>query len=169
MLRHLDKGHTRADVVEALDILRRGGHPDAPDLRRLHAVDDRATTTWTCSTSSPQHDLVEHVDPIQFAIRLLVPPGSALLDEPDARQWLGPLDEAAFSYRLGAPRSAHGPAARRGGELVEAMASGGCDNREIYDEIRALAERVLGLRGAARAGTVAAGQPVPHLTEPWFC
>jgi len=27
---------------------------------------------------------------------VLVPPGSALLDEPDAADWLGPLDEAAF-------------------------------------------------------------------------
>jgi len=36
--------------------------------------------------------LIDHVDPVQYTIRLLVPPRSALLDRPAIRPFLGPLD-----------------------------------------------------------------------------
>jgi hypothetical protein len=43
--------------------------------------------------------LIDHVDPVQYTIRLLVPPGSALLDRTAIRPFLAPLDQASFSYR----------------------------------------------------------------------
>lgn len=168
VLRHLKKDHTRADVAEALAVLRAAGIPMRPTFV--------AFTPWTSAEDyvdvlafAAEQGIVENIDPIQYAIRLLVPPGSALLDEPDARDWLGPLDESAFTYRWTHPDPRMDQLHAEVAKLVEAMASGGCDNRETYDEIRALAERTLGLRIAARAGVVAVGQPVPHLSEPWFC
>src|SRR5437762_1765187 len=43
-------------------------------------------------------DLIHHVDPVQYAVRLLVPPGSLLLKSDALRPHLGPLVEDAFHY-----------------------------------------------------------------------
>ena len=44
------------------------------------------------------NDLIDNVDPVQYTIRLLVPPGSYLLNRPEMKAHLRPLDEASFSY-----------------------------------------------------------------------
>src|SRR5207247_11291900 len=44
-------------------------------------------------------DLVDATDPVQYTIRLLIPPGSALLTRSDVRRFLGPLDQAGFQYQ----------------------------------------------------------------------
>jgi hypothetical protein len=95
VLAHLDKGHTRADVDEALNIL--GGLGVA--LRPSFV----AFTPWTTLDDYLEllqfiksRNLIDHVDPVQFSIRLLVPPGSLLLKEAGA--WLGPLNQQAFTY-----------------------------------------------------------------------
>ena len=78
VLGKLDKGHTAADEVEAVAVLRHSGIEPRPSLMPF--------TPWT----KPEDvfallDLVEHcrlvgnVDPVQWSIRLLVPPGSLLL------------------------------------------------------------------------------------------
>ncbi|MDQ3044364.1 MAG: radical SAM protein, partial [Chloroflexota bacterium] len=46
-----------------------------------------------------EQDLIHHIDPVHFSIRLLVPPGSALLAEPESESWAGTLDAPAFTYR----------------------------------------------------------------------
>jgi len=98
VLERLEKGHTRAGVEEALDILEAAGIPMRPSLLPF--------TPW--STLEDYFDLLElverrgliyQVDPVQYSIRLLVPPGSALLSKPETRAWLGPLDEGSFTYR----------------------------------------------------------------------
>ncbi|HEY3233730.1 MAG TPA: CUAEP/CCAEP-tail radical SAM protein, partial [Polyangiaceae bacterium] len=113
----LEKGHTRADVFTALDILRQAGVALRPSFV--------AFTPWTTLQDYIDlvefiydQELVEHVDPIQLSIRLLVPPGSALLwpksDSPrpagtrplsglptkDAEppDWLGPFDPEELNY-----------------------------------------------------------------------
>src|SRR5262249_21184093 len=79
VLRRLRKGHTRADVVEALRILEGAGILMQPTFV--------AFTPWTTARDYLEvldfvaaHGLVEQVAPVQYSIRLLVPPGSALLD-----------------------------------------------------------------------------------------
>ncbi|MBF6591852.1 MAG: radical SAM protein [Ktedonobacterales bacterium] len=174
VLRHLQKGHTRADVVEALAILAGAGIPPRPTLV--------AFTPWTTRRDYldildfvEEHDLVEHVDAVQYAIRLLVPPGSALLGEADAAAWLGPLDEAAFSYRWAHADPALDELQRAVAALVERAARERHPAVETFDAVRQLAERLLGLSGRAPAtvgrasGRGRARRPVPHLTEAWFC
>ena len=109
VLRHLKKGHTRRMLsrlspfstapVFPCDQL---WLPSLPGLPR--------EITWSMLSFVAEHDLVEHIDPIQYSIRLLIPPGSALLDgEPGRRclgTWLGDLDEAAFTYRWQHPDDA---------------------------------------------------------------
>ena len=97
VLTRLKKGHTRDDIVRALAVLRDADLPMRPSLV--------AFTPWTTLDDYLDmldfvevHDLVEHIDPVQYTIRLLVPPGSALLAEADTRSWIGELDEAGFTY-----------------------------------------------------------------------
>ena len=64
-----------------------------------------AFTPWTTLTDYVEmldwvaaHGLVDHVDPVQYSLRLLVPPGSLLVDHPGMRPHLGALVAADFSY-----------------------------------------------------------------------
>src|SRR5437870_3131587 len=79
VLANLEKGHTRADIREALRIVRDAGIAFRPTWV--------AFTPWT--TLADYFDmldfveaegLIDHVDPVQYSIRLLVPPGSALVE-----------------------------------------------------------------------------------------
>ncbi len=174
VLRHLAKGHSRADVVEALRIVEDAGIPLRPTFV--------AFTPWTTADDYletlefiAERDLVEHVDPVQYTIRLLVPPGSALLDTPDAAGWLGPLDEQSFSYRWEHADPRMDALQREVSALVERAAAANQPIRQTFAEVYALAERRLGARlgdsDSPRIPVVALARqrPVPHLTEAWFC
>ncbi len=174
VLRHLAKGHTRENVVDALGILHAAGIPMRPTFVTF--------TPWTTRQDLIElldfvedHDLIDHVDPVQYTIRLLVPPGSALLADPTAAEWLGPLDEAAFTYAWTHPDPAMDVLQRALVTQVEHEVAAGRSNDAIYAEVRRLTESTLGMRGRQ---SVAAGRPanpprrrrpIPHLTESWFC
>jgi radical SAM superfamily enzyme YgiQ (UPF0313 family) len=173
VLKHLAKGHTRADVVEALHILDAAGIPMRPTFV--------AFTPWTTARDFldlldfvEEQGLIEAVDPIQFAIRLLVPPGSALLAEPDADAWVGPLDEAAFSYTWAHPDARMDALQAEVMALVERGAAEGQSTRATFYALRALAEERLAsdlapTRSRRMLPVLTAGRPTPHLTEAWFC
>ncbi len=160
VLAHLAKGHTRADVVEALRIVDAAGIPLRPTFV--------AFTPWTTAEDYldlldfvAEQGLIEHVDPVQYAIRLLVPPGSALLDAPDAAEWLGPLDEPAFSYRWTHPDPRMDDLQREMMALVEAAAAEHRPTAATFADALALAEARLGRRVGAGAGAGAAGRSAP--------
>ncbi len=168
VLARLAKGHTRADVEEALRILDAAGIPMRPTFV--------AFTPWTTASDYLEvldfiaaHGLIEHVDPIQYAIRLLVPPGSALLDTPDAATWIGPLDEATLSHTWTHPDPRMDALQREVAALVEAATQ--LPARETFAAIRALAAERLGqpFPPEERAPEVRPPHPIPHLTEAWFC
>jgi radical SAM superfamily enzyme YgiQ (UPF0313 family) len=171
VLARLAKGHTRADVEEALRILDDAGIPMRPTFV--------AFTPWTSASDYLEvldfiaaHDLIEHVDPIQYAIRLLVPPGSALLDMPDAAGWFGPLDEATLSHTWAHPDPRMDALQREVAALVEAAASAHLPTRETFAAIYALAAERLDhhpLASAEERGQGVRSRPIPHLTEAWFC
>ena len=183
VLRHLKKGHSRADVAEALRILDDAGIPMRPTFV--------AFTPWTTSNDYldvldfiAEQGLIEHVDPIQYAIRLLVPPGSALLDDPDGLAWLGPLDEEALSYTWRHPDPRMDALQREVQAIVEHTASEREPISVTFAAIHRLASERLGVSVPALAGVGSresagisdatgvlrrARRPVPHLSEPWFC
>src|SRR5205807_1271261 len=73
----LDKGHSRADFIEAVALCRHTGVALVPTFVAFHpwlTLDDYCDLIDTIAAL----DLVEHVAPIQLAIRLLVPEGSRL-------------------------------------------------------------------------------------------
>ncbi|MBX6343072.1 MAG: radical SAM protein, partial [Thermomicrobiaceae bacterium] len=138
VLERIDKGHTRADVVEALGILEAAGIAMRPSLLPF--------TPWTTLDDYlallafvEEHDLIESIDPVHFSIRLLVPPGSALLDRPETAEWLGPLDEAAYTYTWTHPDPRVDALQRDVAAIVEAAASADADPYETFAAIRARA------------------------------
>ncbi len=169
VLARLAKGHTRADVEEALRILDAAGIPMRPTFV--------AFTPWTSAADYLEvldfiaaHDLIESVDPIQYAIRLLVPPGSALLDTPDAAVWFGALDEATLSHVWSHPDPRMDVLQREVAAIVEDAAASQTPARETFAAIHALASERLSRHYAFSAiGQRAKSRPIPHLTEAWFC
>lgn len=173
VLFHLRKGHRRQDVVEALRILADADIPMRPTFV--------AFTPWTTARDFvdalafvAEHDLTDHVAPIQFTIRLLVPPSSALLDAPDAAEWLGDLDEPSFTYRWSHPDPQMDVLQAELAALVESATGANLSNDAIFAMICERTEAILGI-GMLPALAGASQQPprtrrpVPHLTEAWFC
>jgi radical SAM superfamily enzyme YgiQ (UPF0313 family) len=167
VLAELDKGHTRADVLEALAVTRAAGVPLRPSFV--------AFTPWTTLADYlelcdfvVEEALEAHVDPIQLAIRLLLPPGSALLVEERARPWLGPLVPAELGHRWTHPDPAMDRLHQDVSARVEEGTQSGEDAAATFAAIRALAYRAAG-RAAPAIERAAPPRFVPHLTEPWFC
>jgi hypothetical protein len=167
VLANLEKGHTRADVFEALRIVRGAGLALRPTWVPF--------TPWTTRADYidildlvESEDLVDHVDSVQYAVRLLVPPGSALLARAAIRPFLGALDEAAFVHRWTHPDPSMDALQRSVAALVEEAARAGERDDVTFRKVRALADP-----RAARAHPAPArdrgSRRAPRLTEPWFC
>jgi len=170
VLANLEKGHTRADVQVALDVLRRAGialRPSFVPFTPWATIGDYLELLdWVASEG-----LVDQVDAVQFAIRLLIPPGSLLLSRPCIRPFLGALDRAGFTYRWVHPDARMDSLQRDVSALAERAA--GCDEDPAvtFANIRRLAYARAG-RGEAISGfrEPPPERPIPaRLTEPWFC
>src|SRR5882724_2154303 len=154
VLERVDKGHTREDVIEALGILRAAGivmRPTFVSFTPWATIDDYIDVLEFVES----HDLIDHVDPVQYSIRLLVPPGSLLLSQPDTHQWLGRLVQESFSHEWAHPDPQMDELHRRVIALVEQAAVGNEDAAETFYTILKLA---LTLRGDAPATRL--GRPV---------
>jgi len=170
VLANLEKGHTRGDVLTALEIVRAAGIAFRPTWV--------AFTPWTTLDDYldvlefvEAEGLIDHVDPVQYTIRLLVPPGSALLERPAVRPFLRPLDQASFTYRWAHPdlRMDH---LHRGVSLtVEEATRVEEDPAITFFQVRELAETMAGRPrgGSGRRAPMAGRRRPPRLTEPWFC
>src|SRR5262249_42013001 len=113
-------------------------------------------------------DLVHHVDPVQYSVRLLVPPGSLLLRDDALRPYLGPLVEDAFHYRWTHPDPSMDRLHAEVSALVEDAAARREDAAVTFARIHAAADG--GPKGrASRPSLGAAGPRAPRLTEAWFC
>jgi radical SAM superfamily enzyme YgiQ (UPF0313 family) len=170
VLANLHKGHTRADVFEALTITRQAGIALRPSLV--------AFTPWTTLDDYldvfevvQRQDLIDHIDPVQYAIRLLIPPGSMLLESDAMRPFLGPLDQAAFTYQWRHPDPRMDVLHRDVTALVETSTKADEDPAVTFARLRALAYAARdGRAPTAVTGASAPGRRrPPRLTEPWFC
>jgi radical SAM superfamily enzyme YgiQ (UPF0313 family) len=170
VLVNLEKGHTRADVFAAQRIMRQAGIALRPSLVSF--------TPWTTIDDYldmldviEHEELVDHVDPVQYAIRLLIPPASMLLERSAIQPFLGSLDHAAFSYQWTHPD-------RRMDELHQAVTELVEDATKVDEDPAVTFQRIRALATAVRDGRLPAafsGHPPlerrrpPRLTEPWFC
>jgi radical SAM superfamily enzyme YgiQ (UPF0313 family) len=168
ILAHLDKGHSRAHIEAAVQVT-----ADAGIVFRPTWV---AFTPWTTLEDYRQlldfveaHGLVDAVDPVQFSIRLLIPPGSLLLESAAMRPFLGELVEEQFYHRWIHPD----PRMEALHAEVSAVVAGAADRREdtavTFQLVRELADRAAGLPVRPISSPDAKRKRPPRLTEPWFC
>jgi radical SAM superfamily enzyme YgiQ (UPF0313 family) len=170
VLMHLEKGHTPADVYQALRIARESGIALRPSLV--------AFTPWTTLGDYLElldfvdsEGLIDHVDPVQYAIRLLVPPGSVLITRIESKGWLGPLVQESFSYTWSHPDPRMDALQSEVAALVEREALAKEDAASTFWKVCDLASGSAGEpRLSRRAALVDALRlRPPRLTEAWFC
>ena len=173
ILRTLEKGHTREDLNRAVAIL-----DDAGLVLRPTWV---AFTPWMSLEDFSEllefverNGLVRHVQPVQYALKLLIPPGSPLIEIVDAQGLLGPLDPDALTYTWSNPDPRIFKLQAEVAGIVEAATASESEaHGETYEvtfaKVKHATSRMLTGRDDP---TVVAPQPkrvVPGLTEAWFC
>jgi len=170
VLLHLDKGHSRSDVVELVRLMRESGLSLRPTWV--------AFTPWTTLGDYramldfiEAEGLVDSVDPVQYSLRLLVPPGSLLAAHPAMQVHLGPLVEGAFSHAWSHPDPRMDALQTEVVRIVEEAAEAHADDAETFDRVRALVKATAGASPRRLASTLARSDRArpPRLTEPWFC
>jgi radical SAM superfamily enzyme YgiQ (UPF0313 family) len=173
VLARLAKGHTAAQAREAVAVLRRAG------------IEPRVSfvpfTPWTTADGLvalldlvATADLTGNVDVVQMAIRLLLPPGSLLLDDPTVQACLDGYDDDALGWRWQAPD-------RRLDDLQLALGALAEEARDWPPEVAHTAVRATVADGLGQPD-VASPPPVdpalasplppadrPRMTEAWFC
>jgi radical SAM superfamily enzyme YgiQ (UPF0313 family) len=170
ILERLDKGHTTAEAVSAIELLREHGIETRPSFMPF--------TPWTTPRDVlnivdfvAAHDLVANVDPVQYTIRLLVPEGSLLLRGKDLREHLGPYQAERLSY----PWRSADPAADRLQGRLSALVQQSTAAQEAtgltFARIRAAVREATGEPHDPEPEAIAMGSTEgrPRLTEPWFC
>ncbi len=166
VLKILDKQHTPDDVTAA--------------LKRCRQADITLRPTWVAFTPwttrddylevldfIETNDLIDHVDPVQFSIRLLIPPGSWLAEHPATLPYRGRLDESALSWTWSHPDGRMDALQREVARLVERDAEDEIDPGTTFVRIRELAHG----RSPAHAQSPLAPdrRRAPRLSESWFC
>ncbi len=175
VLAHLDKGHTRKDAQAALRIVSAAGLVLRPTFV--------AFTPWTTLRDYldlldfvGRNGLVHHVDPVQFTLRLLAPPGSWLLRLPDGAP--GPLaaidgemDAPGFQYRWRHPDPRMDLLQAQVSALVEAAAGNDTPPEQTFAALLRAAWLHAGQleQATQRLAAWPPSAPAPRLTEPWFC
>ena len=170
VLRHLDKGHSREDVFRTVKAARQARVSIRPSLV--------AFTPWTSAQDYfdlldfiEEYALIDEVDPIQMAIRLLVPPGSDLLGSKQMERYITELDAENFIYRWEHPDRRMDKLHEEALILAEDAAARQEDAATTFMRIRELAADVLERPEQARPKATFAPDRIrpPRLTESWFC
>jgi radical SAM superfamily enzyme YgiQ (UPF0313 family) len=165
VLGKLEKGHSRADFEAVVAAFADVGLTLSPTFV--------AFTPWTtlegyCELlqAIDRLGLVEAVAPIQYAIRLLIPQGSRMLELEDVRARIGHFDARSLTHvwRHADPRV---DALQR---ELEAIAGSklNASRSATFARVWAVAHEAAGLVPPAREPLVSRAT-VPYLNEPWYC
>ena len=160
VLAKLAKGHTRADFVKVAHDFRSTGLTLAPTFI--------AFTPWTTRESYGELlatllelNLVEHVAPIQLALRLLIPRGSRMLELDDVQSRITGFDEPALLYRWKHEDPAMDALAEQALQLAARKAS----RQEIFGKMWDLvADQPL-----PENFDLMPRATIPYMDEPWYC
>jgi radical SAM superfamily enzyme YgiQ (UPF0313 family) len=171
VLDKLDKHHTRADFLRAVELFR--------EARLVLQPTFVPFTPWTTAASYCElldvirdHRLIENVAPIQLAIRLLIPAGSRLLKLDDVRETVGPFDEAALVYPWNNPDARVDRLCEELQQIVHAGENRKRSRAQIFQQIEEAA--LVGTRisdGVRKTALpiLPAQAAIPYLNEPWYC
>jgi len=162
----MDKGHSAADLGPATMTLRSAGIEVRPSLLPF--------TPWTELDHLPKlfsflsdFDLLGSVDPIQLAIRLLIPEGSLLLELPETLAAVDGYQSESLSYQWTSPDPRLDALQRRLADIAEE----GADRDETSETLLEQWGAVVDVTASDLALAIPAGATSgrPRLTEPWFC
>jgi len=164
----LAKGHTRQDFVDAVALCREAQLTLVPTFVAFHPW---LTLESYCDLLDTIEalDLVDHVAPIQLAIRLLIPAGSRLFEVSgtfgtDLVPPVSDTEPLTYRWAHSDPRvdALHADVSAIVARRLTA------NRRAVFDEISALAHDRAGI---ARAATKPRRDraTVPYLNEPWYC
>ena len=173
VLRLLEKGHTRQDLVATITAPAAAGIALRPTWM--------AFTPWTTAETFldllsfiEDNGLVKNVQPVQYALKLLLPPGSPLIEVIDRPGLLEPFDEKGLTFGWKNPDPRLEPLRREIAQIVEKDATPDSNGETVPNELtfaRVKQAAKKALSGSSEPVTVAP-QPlkdVPGLTEAWFC
>jgi radical SAM superfamily enzyme YgiQ (UPF0313 family) len=170
ILELLDKGHTIAGAAAAVGVLRRAGIEPRPSLLPF--------TPWTTFAGladlvdfAVDHDLVDNIDPVHWAIRLLLPDGSLLLTRPELAPYLDGYDPDRLGWQWHAADPRIDELQRDLARLIEDGVAEGQEAASIFADVAAAIARGAGRPvpppPPGREGT--SHRPGPRLSESWFC
>ena len=166
VLQNLHKGHSRHDIDEVLKLFRNSGIALRPTWVPF--------TPWTSLDDFIEmldyiyvQELVANVDPVQYTIRLLIPPGSSLLEQPEIETFLGSLDQPSFTYTWAHPDPRMDALQATVSVTVEQMNQAGESTFGIFKRVRELAYQSRG--DEPRHIEQQSEHEPPRLSESWFC
>ncbi|GCE12687.1 CUAEP/CCAEP-tail radical SAM (seleno)protein [Tengunoibacter tsumagoiensis] len=170
VLSRLDKGHTASEVSKAFELAEQAGIALRPSLLPFSPWETLDSYIELLTFFEERH-LIEHLDPVHLSIRLLIPPGSALLAASHHEEWLGELDAVNYTYRWQHPDPRMDELQQKVARVVELAESQKADSLLSFFEVKALAlaaqgQRLSTFRALRQYG---AAKVLPHLTESWFC
>ena len=166
----LDKKHTFADFAAVVGLFREAEMVLSPTFV--------AFTPWTTLSGFcrllqrvAELEIIENVAPIQFAIRLLIPSGSRLLELAEVRELVAPFDEKALAYPWRNPDPRADELCAELQDLIQKCEKKKLSRREIFAEIWESAHQKakLPVPSLPGANDRLARAAIPYLTEPWYC
>ena len=173
ILRLLDKGHTRADFIAAAQQCQQIGLTLNPTFV---AFNPWISVAGYCDLLNVigELGLVEHVPPIQYAIRLLITASSRLLELPSIQALIHPFDEAALVYPWHHPDPRVDQLQQDVIALVQRAEKAGQSRSAIFANIWQLAQEAQSASGGLRLTEPPTRHQrhsvyAPRLSEPWYC
>ena len=168
VLGKLEKGHTRADFVEAVYATRAAGLTPSPTFIPFHP--------WTTPfgyidllAMITELDLIENVAPVQLAIRLLIPEGSRILELAEMKHYLGGFDAEKLSYTWTPADPFADDLQSKVYKTIQHGEREGATRRAIFEQVWVLAHNACEQSAPALPPERADSSPVPVLSEPWYC
>lgn len=171
ILERFDKGHTREDVevvAEAFGEIGLALNPTFVPFTPWTRPEDYAELLDAVA----EMDLVDNVSPIQYAIRLLIPSGSRLLELPEIEELIGRFDPDQLCYPWAHPNPQMDRLQEGVLGVVTKGQTEGVTRRGIFRQIWQLAHSLVGSDPRPEPPAledVAAPVTIPYLTEPWYC
>ena len=171
VLSNLQKGHTCADTFAVIDLLREVGIALRPSFVPFTPWESLDSYLYLLDCVQ-NRGLIDHIDPVQYTIRLLVPPGSSLLAQPAIQPYLGALDQESFTHLWTHPDPRMDELHKGVTVAVESGSQIGEDAFVTFHRVRNLAYAAMGREESAIALPMdfePDRRRPPRLTEDWFC
>jgi hypothetical protein len=167
-LQILDKGHTVTDMEAAVDLCHGVGLDIHPSWMPF--------VPWTTPADVvdifrflDRHDLLTATDPVQMSIKLLIPPGSLMLDVPEVQRALGDLDPAALTYAWTYADPSADELQRTLARMAEEAGDSGKDEADTMVAMWTVALDAVGADIGEAQLPAGATSGRPRMTESWFC